>query len=310
MLTVLLATKNGARTLPGVLEAYSRLQAPAGGWKLVVVDNGSTDATPEIASSYRDRLPLTCLSEREPGKNAALNAGLSLADGNLVVLTDDDAFPRADWLVRMRLAADARPSFSIFGGAVVPRWEVPPPEWLLRRVPGGPVFSLTDPSVPEGPTRSHSVFGPNMAIRSGIFDSGVRFDASIGPRGKRYPMGSETELVRRLMRQGHSAWHVKGAVVEHLIRDFQMQRRWVLERAIRFGKGQYRLAQAEAPPVTATWLGVPRYLVRAALSQVVLMLVACARLDGDGLFGAHWQLNYLRGQAMEARALRREAVTD
>jgi glycosyltransferase involved in cell wall biosynthesis len=46
MVTVLLATYNGAETLPKALNAYCQLQAPTAGWKLVVVDNGSTDGLP------------------------------------------------------------------------------------------------------------------------------------------------------------------------------------------------------------------------------------------------------------------------
>ena len=45
MLTVLIATRNGAATLPRVLASYTQLEPPTGGWKLVVVDNGSTDGT-------------------------------------------------------------------------------------------------------------------------------------------------------------------------------------------------------------------------------------------------------------------------
>jgi glycosyltransferase involved in cell wall biosynthesis len=305
MLTVLIATRNGARTLPGVLEAYGRVQSPEGGFKIVVVDNGSTDGTPELAARFRDSLPLTWLLENKPGKNAALNRGLSAVEGDLVVLTDDDAFPRPDLLARLRGAADVHAAFSVFGGTVVPRWEVPPPEWLLRWVPQGPVFSLTPP-LEEGPTGPHNVFGPNMAVRAEVFEAGHRFDPSIGPRGTHYAMGSETEFVRRLVRQGHAAWHVSGAVVEHFVRESQMKRSWVQERAVRFGRGQFRLAQTEAAPATVSWLGVPRYLVRGMCEQAARMARAWAGLDDEQLFLARWEFNYLWGQAVEARAMRNE----
>jgi len=306
MLTVLVATRNGARTLPGVLEAYGRVQAPAGGFKIVVVDNGSTDGTPELAARFRDNLPLTWLVENKPGKNAALNHGLSAVEGDLVVLTDDDAFPRPDLLKRLREAADVHAAFSIFGGAVVPRWEMPPPEWLLRWVPPGPAFTLTPPSLGEGPTGPHNVFGPNMAVRAKVFEAGHRFDPSIGPRAAQYAMGSETEFVRRLVRQGHAAWHVAGAVVEHFVRESQMTRAWVRKRAVRFGRGQFRLAQVEGAQPTASWLGVPRYLVRGMCEQAARMVRACACLDDEDLFLAQWEFNYLWGQALEARAMHNE----
>ena len=59
MVTVLLATYNRAETLPKGLNAYCQLQAPRAGWKLVVVDNGSTDGSKELVYSFMDRLPLT-----------------------------------------------------------------------------------------------------------------------------------------------------------------------------------------------------------------------------------------------------------
>ncbi|MGH9201972.1 MAG: glycosyltransferase, partial [Vicinamibacterales bacterium] len=117
----------------------------------------------------RSSIPLTRLFESRPGKNAALNAGLGSVTGDLVVLTDDDAFPKAEWLREMRAAADAHPDYAVFGGAIVPGWEAAPDSWISAWVPLGVVFSASDPSVPEGPTGAHNVFGPNMAIRAKVF---------------------------------------------------------------------------------------------------------------------------------------------
>jgi glycosyltransferase involved in cell wall biosynthesis len=75
-MTVLLATRNGERVLARTLEGYCRASAPPVGWKLVIVDNGSTDATPDIIKSFKKRLPLDALVEPVPGKSRALNAGL------------------------------------------------------------------------------------------------------------------------------------------------------------------------------------------------------------------------------------------
>src|SRR2546429_408124 len=110
MLTVLIATRNGTKTLPALLKAYCAIVRPAGGWKLVIVDNSSTDGTQAIIASFKSRLPITSVLEQAPGKNAALNAGLPFVEGDLVVFSDDDAFPRPDWLVQLRTAADTQPA--------------------------------------------------------------------------------------------------------------------------------------------------------------------------------------------------------
>ena len=220
MLTVLLATRDRASLLHDVLEAYCHLQSPPSGWKVVIVNNGSTDHTDQVIASFADRLPIQSVLEPKSGKNYALNAGLDRVEGDLTVLTDDDVFPAPDWLVHLRKAADELPEYSMFGGRIIPRWEVAPPAWI-QWINLGPIFTTTPPSMKEGPIPAHLIFGPNMAIRSNIFQSGIRFDSSIGPCGPSYPMGSETEILLRLGRQGNKSWHVSQATVEHFVRKPQ-----------------------------------------------------------------------------------------
>ena len=243
-MTVLVATHNGAATLPLVLDAYRALVPPPGGWKLVIVANACTDGTEDVIRSRADGLPLRSLAIAGRGQNRARNRGLSEVEGDLLVLADDDAVPRSDWLVRLREAADAHPDFGLFGGRVLPRWEAPPPPWLLEKIPLAPCFAVTDPAWPEGPIKSDFVFSPNMAVRAALV-AGARFDETIGPRKGSYPMGSETALTRRLSASGVRAWHAREAVVEHLVRRFQTTPRWLVGRAFRYGRGQARWPAAD-----------------------------------------------------------------
>jgi glycosyltransferase involved in cell wall biosynthesis len=305
MLTVLLATRNRGQILRDVLESYCCLQQPTSGWKLVVVDNGSTDETAEVIASFESRLPVHSMWEPKLGKNHALNTGLGLVEGDLLVFTDDDAFPYVDWLVQLRKAADAQPAYSMFGGAIVPRWEVPPPRWIqwldLR-----PVYALTEPSLKEGPVAPLLIYGPNMAIRSSVFQSGVRFNPFVGPRGSSYPQGGETELILRLAGQGHRGWHVHRAVAEHFIREEQLRKTWVMKRAIRYGRGEYRLGYSEEVRSRKRLMGMPRYLLREIYEEGVLMTKACVSFKQEDFFRSRWRLNFLRGQAIEARFLARQ----
>jgi len=303
MLTVLIATRNGAKTLPAVLETYGTLESPPGGWKIVLVDNGSTDGSREIIGSFQDRLPLTYVFEPRPGKNAALNSGLPFVAGDLVVLTDDDIFPRPDWLVRLREAADARPAFGVFGGRVFPRWETSPPAWLLKWAYAQPTYAISNASLTEGPTDGHLVFGGNMAVRAEIFGAGHRFDPSLGPTsGRSYPMGSETELTLRLMKEGVKAWFAPAASVEHFVRTSQMQRSWVIRRAERFGRGQCRLGLQNPPFPRFRWLGIPLYLFYQIARKSLGVVLALLLFDREKVFRRSWALRYFYGYALEARA--------
>jgi glycosyltransferase involved in cell wall biosynthesis len=319
VLTVLLATRNGAATLPGLLEAYCKLEPPQGGWRVVVVDNGSTDSSRKIIASYEKRLPLTYVFEPKAGKNVALNTGLALVSGDLVLLTDDDAFPRADWLVRLREAADAHPAAGILGGAVMPRWENAPQPWLIEGVPLAWTYTASDPKLTQGPIGGRQIFGPNMAVRAAIFDAGHRFDPSIGPNGSiSYTMGSETEFVLRVMDSGVSAWYVPTAIVEHYVRAAQMRRSWIIRRMARAGRCECRLyllhpeasqwfwGFRRAPNLSAPrCFGFPLSLVYLLARQAASVLSALLRFRKEEVFRRFWILSYMYGFTREARAANR-----
>ena len=124
MLTVLMATYNGAGTLPQVLRAYMALRPPVGGWRLVIADNGSTDATARVIAAFRGRLPLSYLYVARRGRSPALNGAVEHAlrsngDGSeLFVFGDDDAMPASDWLCRLQGSAREHPGYALFGGAI------------------------------------------------------------------------------------------------------------------------------------------------------------------------------------------------
>ena len=302
MLTVLMATHNGASTLPMVLEAYCRLKSVARGWKLVIVNNASSDGTQDIIESFAQRLSLTCIFEGRKGKNAALNTGLAHIEGDLAVLTDDDAVPRPDWLVQLRQAADAQPCFAMFAGAIVPRWEVNPDPWILSWVPLHPTYALTDPSWEEGPITPRCICGPNSAYRTEIFKAGYKFDPTIGPSGANYAMGSESEFNVRLMKAGFTSWYCKYAIVEHIVRKAQMKREWVLRRAFRSGRGDFRVEIRDTLTSPNLFLGIPKYFLREIMTQSCLVAKAAIKGDRRDFFVERWQLNFLFGRAFEARA--------
>jgi hypothetical protein len=241
MLSVLFTTRDRAASLPRVLQAFAGLQAPPGGWRLIVVDNGSRDATSEVLRAWTDCLPLLLLDYPMPGKNRALNAALPQAEGDLVVLTDDDVLPAPDWLVRLRAAADAHPDADFLGGTILPVWPGPVPPWLTEEAVE---FSMlfAQKRRPSGPCGWVDIFSPNMAIRRQVFEAGFRFAEHVGPDATRaaYAMGSETEMLRRLETAGHRGWFEAEAQVGHIVRPEQMEEAWILARAYRYGRSEGR----------------------------------------------------------------------
>lgn len=310
MLTIFIATHNGAATLPRVLASYTQLLPPDGGWKVVIIDNGSDDNSAQIARSFAGRLPLVCMSEPRRGKNRALNTGLGELEGDLAVFSDDDSLPETDWLARLRASADGHPEYAVFGGRISPAWDAEPDEWILQWVRMAPVFSVTDAAWEEGPCKPTQVWGPNMAIRAEPLAKGYRFNERLGPNGSAvYAMGGETELTLRLtIAEKLKCWHCKGARVHHIITPPHMTRAWILKRAFHLGRCVHRESKQKA---AAGLPHVPRgpAVICTQLAREVVNLASARRsADMRRMFDARWQLNLWIGCLFEALSIRYEPL--
>ncbi len=307
MLTVLIATHNGTDTLGRTLERFGALVPPPGGWKLLVVNNASTDGTEQLVLGFSDRLPLEYLVEPRLGKPYALNTGLEHIAGDLVVFADDDVLPDPEWLVAWRHAVDRHPECSIFGGAIEPLYERDPPEWLSR-VPswGNLLFAQTDP-LPEGPLApTGCIYGPNMAVRAVALAGGARFDERflVGPLGL---LGDELDFVYRLAEQGNGACFVPSARVGHIVHPNQLAWRWMLRRFYRQGKlltvfGAQR--NARRPPAI---FDVPRFLIRRVITSAATTPIVLLSFDRFRIFFHLQQIASDLGAIMQSRSLYRGA---
>lgn len=241
MITVIFSTCNGGNDLKRMLDSLTQLQAPPGGWKLITVDNASSDGTGDVMRSYADRLPITVLTEPISGKNRALNRALGLAEGDFYIFTDDDVVVREDWLIKWREIADAQPSYDLFAGFTRPLWPYEPPQWIFSGADVSVLFA-THEGIPEGPCSAACMYGTNMAFRASVFRAGVHFNAEIGPDGSsNYAMGSDTEIALRLEGQGRKCWLATGPLVEHIVPPEHLEDAWILRRGYRWGRGLARM---------------------------------------------------------------------
>jgi glycosyltransferase involved in cell wall biosynthesis len=303
MLTVLVATHNGAPTLPRMLAAMDHLKHPAGGWKLVIVDNASTDDTAAIIGRFADRLPILALKEAERGKNRALNSGLAACEGDLIVFADDDILPEPEWLTQYRAAADAHEEATVFGGPVLLKWDETPPDWLLKTIPLAPAFACNLPREASGPMAPTEAWGNNLAIRAGVFEQGLRFCEQVGPGPGNYVMGGETELLGRLAAEGRTGWFVNEARVHHIVRAYQISLSWLRRRAYRFGRHLYDREHrtGETPDQARHLLGIPRWLLRAQVADSLRLLWAHMQRDRHAIGRLTWTVYERAGYLAELR---------
>jgi glycosyltransferase involved in cell wall biosynthesis len=96
-ISVVIPAYNAAGTLAQCLAALRRQVDVPGPFEVIVVDDGSDDATAEVAR----RFGVTLLQQSHAGPAAARNRGIQAARGELVFFTDADCIPADDWLTAM-----------------------------------------------------------------------------------------------------------------------------------------------------------------------------------------------------------------
>jgi glycosyltransferase involved in cell wall biosynthesis len=310
LLSIVIATHNGAHTLPRTLQSLRAIEPPRGGWKLIVVDNASTDATPEILKAAAADLPLTLLHEQTRGKNFAINQALDHIEGDLVIFSDDDVIVNPHFAVAHREAADSQPDFAMFGGEIHPYWEARPPEATFGVLPFSVLYADTGSARPRGPCDPVALWGPNFSVRASVFGAGIRFDTSIGPGAGQYGMGSETSFLLMLKALHHRAFWEPAAKVEHIVRPNQVTWPYIWSRAEKFGKGSFMQNDAARPYEGPLWFGAPRWWLRAFLQTCVKAACAKARFDEAAYlthrWDAHRQWGWRRG--FQSRAAAAEAA--
>src|SRR5688572_16352665 len=131
---IVICTYNRASCLDAVLANLSRQGSGAGvRWRVLVVDNASTDATAEVVAIHRAKgaLPgLRYVFESMPGLTAARQRGARETTAPWIAFVDDDNFLDSRWLEAIARAIGAHGEAGGIGGKVVLDWEVPPPAYL------------------------------------------------------------------------------------------------------------------------------------------------------------------------------------
>jgi GT2 family glycosyltransferase len=85
---------------------------------VVLVDNASSDGSPEIAERHAGSLPLELIvSDGNAGFAAAANSGIGLTTTPWVLSLNPDCAPEADFVARMLEAVDRRPEADEIGAA-------------------------------------------------------------------------------------------------------------------------------------------------------------------------------------------------
>ena len=199
-LSVVVPTRDRAGYLEVALASLARQDADDR-TEVLAVDDGSTDATPQVAERAGARYLRQPLAA---GPNAARNAGIRAARAQLVALIDDDVYVPPHWLGALLEGAARYPDVDVFGGPIRARLEGRAPRGCGRERP--PITTLD-----LGPDDRETalVWSANMALRPRAMERAGPFNESLPPGG------DEEEWLARLRAAGGRVMYLAAAGLEH-----------------------------------------------------------------------------------------------
>ena len=263
--SVIVCSYNGAKTLAQCLESLGKLDYP--NFEVILVDDGSTDETREIATRFPH---VRYFYQTNHGLSHARNYGASVANGEIFAYTDSDCMADPDWLYYL-LSTLLSGNYAGVGG---PNVSPPAQNWVqacVAAAPGGPSHVLLTDTVAE------HIPGCNMAWYRWAFENIGGFDPEY------HQAGDDVDFCWRVQQAGHEIAFSPTALVWHY-------RRFTLRA---FRKQQEGYGEAESmlrfkhliffgPTGTAKWrgqiYGTPRF------SWFINRPIIYHGIFGEGLF--------------------------
>ena len=230
-ISVCVCTYKRPRLLEGLLRALDGQEN--GGlfeYSIVVVDNDHSESARQTVESQINQSRLAIHYFIEPQQNIAMarNKAIANSNGDFVAFIDDDELPDSRWLLHLYRALTLFETAGVLG-PVLPRFEVPPPSWVLK----GRFF--------ERPTYFSGHFlhwartrTGNCLLRSDIFEGGDGwFQPKFGSGGE------DRDFFKRMIVRGHVFVWCNEAPLHEAVPPERWKKGIMLKRALLRGKMTY-----------------------------------------------------------------------
>lgn len=167
-LSLVVPTYNRSHYLEKALLSFLEQDLDPALYEILVIDNNSTDDTEATVRRVMRDAPCSWnyLLEPTPGAHMARNKGILAAQGEIVVLGDEDIVASPSWLTAILEEFDHHPDTGVVGGKTLPIWNEPPEDWIYDYGTAEihPVFSYLDYGEERLVLEDEYVYSNNMAM--------------------------------------------------------------------------------------------------------------------------------------------------
>jgi glycosyltransferase involved in cell wall biosynthesis len=201
--SVIIAVFNDWAILNGCLQSLAA-QENAPTFEVIVVDDGSTEPTPEFIQEWTRSYPLTVVTESHGGIPAARNRGVQASSASVLLFVDADSRPEPDCLAALNCAVvdSAHDYFQLH--LVGDTTNLLGRAEELRLITFLNHVLQSDGHIRYVNTAGFAIRRSRVDVQKGLFDP-------------RLPRGEDTLLLARLIQQGELPFFVANAKVQHVV---------------------------------------------------------------------------------------------
>jgi glucosyl-dolichyl phosphate glucuronosyltransferase len=169
--SIIIPTYNRAEYLWMTVESFLQQSYPEDLYEVIISNNNSSDSTEKIVDRYLKDYPsrIRYLLERRQGVHYARNSAAKIAKGDILYFTDDDMVADRNLLSEIVKVFLFDSQVASVTGRVLPKWEIEPPDWVLKLC-NNYLLSLNDP--PEEfiiSTLDCGIYSCHQGIRKNVF---------------------------------------------------------------------------------------------------------------------------------------------
>lgn len=283
--SVIVPLFNEAPRVEALLDALLAQDYPADRYEVLLVDNGSTDATLALCRARGDARVVVLEERAAQGPDAARNRALPVARGAVIAFTDGDCRPRRDWLAA---GVAALATADLAGGEVRATTSEPP---SLAELYDALTFLRHADSI----ARRGTAFTANLFVRRAVF-------AALGPFPVLAGWNGDAAFSARATARGFKLIYAPAALVEHPARAYAELAAKV--RRIGRGQGVAGAPPAGRPSTRASPLRLGRWLAKPHVAHLSpFRLRQALRARGETVPLARGVLLWLLGVALLAIGL-------
>jgi GT2 family glycosyltransferase len=295
--SIVLATCSRAKMLRDALESLLvQSWADDHAVEIVVVDDGSTDDTPELLREMQQQspVPFIVVQGKSAGVAAARNLGGQTARGEWIASFDDDQIANRDWLRDLHALA-AEKNAACVGGAL--KLQLPENRRLedfgprVRKVLGEHLLG-------DAPMRYTGKIFPatnNVLMKRSVFEALGGYDVSFTEGGE------DTDFFKRAAGAGNEMWFQPLSAGLHVMTEQRTERSNLRWTSLRLGASDARVHRRRHA-LDMLWLVALRATIAMWRDWLLLLFakirgdrrleldVLCSLWYSEGLLRAFWPI--------------------